>query len=143
MIERGEKIFFKNGNSFADAVLNDLLKMYSDKGSVEIVKDGKAKKIAVSLTTDSEADEIVHVLVKGNVNKLKQGPVENIDGKTIIKPLYLFLEKEVLLYAKIKRLKFKIVEKKKDKLSLFVEDLEKKHPEIKQSIIGSYGELFG
>ncbi|MFA4953607.1 MAG: hypothetical protein WC584_05265, partial [Candidatus Pacearchaeota archaeon] len=175
---------------FRDVVLDDLLKLYSGKGIVKIVKirsasphslittnrrsarfsegeivnvensmssanfinnsdnyrakrDNFPQKIAVSSTTDSEADEIIHVLIKGNANELKNGAVEKLDGKIIIKPLYLFLDKEVLLYVKLKKLNFRKTEKKTDKLSLFIDELEKKHPEVKQSIIGSYGELFG
>ena len=194
MIDREDKIGFKNKRGFRDAVLNDLLRLYSEKGSVEIVKirstsshlliasnrrsarfstkellsnknyaddkliskdiisssnNYRAKrdyfptKIAVSSTADTEADEIIHILIKGNADKLKHGPVEKIESRIVIKPLYLFLDKEVLLYAKLRKLKFKIKNEKKDKISLFVNDLEKKHPEVKQSVISSYLELFG
>ncbi|MFA4953643.1 MAG: hypothetical protein WC584_05450 [Candidatus Pacearchaeota archaeon] len=144
MIQRGDIIQFKNNKYFRDAVLDDLLKIYSERGIVEIVKitETKGDKIAISSTTDSEADEIIHILIKGDVSKLRQGPVEYIGGNIIIKPLYLFLDKEVLLYAKLKKLKFKRFKDKRDKLSLFIDDLEKKHPEVKQSVIGSYGGLF-
>jgi len=64
----------------------------------------------------------------------------------VIKPLYLFLDEEVLLYAKLKKLKFKKEIKgkktKKDKISNFIDDLEVKHPEIKHAIINSYLELY-
>lgn len=144
MINFGEEIGFENNGNFRDAVLVDLLKIYSEKGSAEVVKiNSKNRKIAVSSTTDSEAEEIIHILVVGSAENLKNGAVEKINGKTIIKPLYLFLDKEVLLYAKLRRLKFKKSVEKEDKLSLFVEELEKKHPEIMQSVIASYGEIFG
>ena len=96
-------------------------------------------KRAVSSTTDTESDKLVHELIKGNVKNLKElGPVV---GK-IIKPLYLFLDKEVLLYAKLKKLKFKKKVEKKDKISNFINDLEVKHPEIKHAIINSYLKLY-
>ncbi len=210
MISKGDVILFKNTRSFRDVVLDDLLKIYSERGIVEIIKirsqkliatnrtksrfsteellshknysgdnlilndiissskksrakrDNFPTKIAISSTTDSEANEIIHILIKGSVSKLKQSPVENIDGKIIIKPLYLFLDKEVLLYAKLKKLKFRNIKEKntenkkfsvlktskgyqevsKDKINLFLDDLEKKHPEVKQSVISSYLELF-
>ena len=155
MISKGDVILFKNTGSFRDVVLNDLLKIYSERGIVKIVKDiiSSSKKsrterdnfptkIAISSTTDSEADEIIHILIKGSVSKLKQSPVENIDGKIIIKPLYLFLDKEVLLYAKLKKLRFRNIKEKNNKINLFLDDLEKKHPEVKQSVISSYLELF-
>ena len=61
----------------------------------------------------------------------------------IIKPLYLFSDKEILLYAKIRNLIFKPDKQKFDKIILFVNDLEKKHPEIKQAVLNSYLKLFG
>jgi len=47
-----------------------------------------------------------------------------------------------LLYAKLKKLKFKNQKEQKNEISLFVDDLEKKHPEIKRAIVNNYLELF-
>lgn len=153
MIKRGEIIGYKKGNSFRDIVLEDLLFMFSKNGMVEIVKIQKLDvrnqkseirsrksdfKIAISSTIDSESDKIVHILIKGDSKNLKEiAPVD----KKIIKPLYLFLDAEILLYAKIKKLKFKKEKEKKDKISKFIDELEKKHPEIKRAILNSYLEL--
>ncbi|MEN7982583.1 MAG: hypothetical protein ABFQ65_03995 [Nanoarchaeota archaeon] len=113
-------------------------KDFSTKDKIFTKGKKKINKIAVSSTIDSEADKIVHILIEGDVKDLKEiAPV----NKKIIKPLYLFLDAEVLLYAKIKKLKFKKTNKKKDKLSLFIDELEKKHPEIKRAILNSYLEL--
>ncbi len=144
MISKGEIIGFQNNLGFRDAVLDDVLRLYSEKGTVEITNNlKKVNKIAISSTTDSEADRIIYTLIKGDASQLKQGTVENIKGKTLIKPLYLFLDKEVLLYTKLKKLKFdKNVKNKKDNISLFIDELEEKYPEVKQSIIGSYLELY-
>jgi len=61
-----------------------------------------------------------------------------VDGR-VIKPLYLFLDKEVLLYAKLRGLKFgDVEEKRKDNISLFIDEMEKLHPEVKQAVIASY-----
>jgi hypothetical protein len=141
MIKKNEVIGYKKGNSFRDIVLEYLLNMFSEKGMVEIVKipsKKKINKIAISSTIDSESNRIVNILVKGSVKDLKE--IAPVDGKTI-KPLYLFLDEEVLLYAKIKKLKFKIIKEKKDNLSKFIDELEKKHPEIKRAILNSYLEL--
>ena len=175
MLKKGDVVFLGKPNSFGDAVLYDLLKLYSEKGVVELkeiatnripsrfsakklvngdiffnsLKEFRAKrdnfptKIAISSTSDTEADKMIHALINKDISKLKQGPVEKIGKRTIIKPLYLFLDKEVLLYAKLKRLKYKKINEKSDKISEFINTLEEKHPEIKQSIISSYGELFG
>ena len=178
-------------------VLEDVLKMFEGKWDVEIrklhsqarvmkktnnkenmslissersalTKSGaeRVDKIAVSDTTDVIANEIIQGVFEGNVKGLKMKPVE---GK-IIRPLYLFLDKEVLLYAKLRGLKYSasvpLTRPKQDKLPAsqidnvsnkktnlvnscgdsratlergklvdFINDLEKKHPEIKQAIV--------
>ena len=139
LIARGQVIGYENKGDFQGVVLEDLLKMFADKSSVELVKLPSKKKInkkAISFTLDREGDEIVHEIIKG---KIKEHPP--IKGK-IIKPLYLFLDKEVLLYAKLKKLKFKNLKENKDNISFFINELEEKHPEIKSSIIASYFEIF-
>ena len=141
MISQNDIIGFENKGDFRGVVLENLLNLYTEKSQISIVKlpSKKITKIAVPSTTDTEADKIVNILVKNNISKLKDvGP---ISGK-IIKPLFLFLDKEVLLYAKLMKLKFKKSKEDKDKLSIFIDNLEEKHPEIKHSIIKSYLELF-
>lgn len=146
LANHSDKIGYSNKNTFQDAVLEDVLKMFSTKSQAEIIKlpsKNKTTKIAIPNTIDFEANKIIHTLVKENVSKLKEiAPILKIKNKTYIKPLYLFLDEEVLLYAKLKKLKFKKQENKKDKLTSFVENLEKKHPEIKRAILNSYLELF-
>ena len=116
-----------------------------------------ATKIAIDSTLDSEAEEIIHVMIQKDVEKLKVAPVA---GK-IIRPLYLFLDKEVLLYAILKELDFKekkhiirssksqtkevllyenlkLEKIKPDKISRFIDKLEEKHPEVKRAIVNSY-----
>ncbi len=167
MISNGDIIVYENKKDFRGVVLEDVLKMFSEKADVEImklppsnspttlakkqlVKDSsvnsskyRAKrdkvKIAISSTLDTESDKLVHELIKGNARNLRE--LAPVQGKTI-KPLYLFLDKEVLLYAKLKNLKFKEKIERKDKISSFVDDLERKHPEIKNAIINSYLELY-
>ncbi len=143
MIKNGDVINYENKGDFRGVVLEDVLKMFSEKGNVEVhhiptIKKRTTKK-ALPLTIDTESDKLVHELIKGNTRNLKE--LAPVQGK-IIKPLYLFLDKEVLLYAKLKNLKFKKEVKKKDNISEFVDDLEIKHPEIKQAIINGYLEIF-
>ncbi|MDO8528944.1 MAG: hypothetical protein Q7S06_03580 [Nanoarchaeota archaeon] len=130
MAHSGDMIGYKNNKGFRDVVLEDVLKMFAEKANANLIKSSKANKIAISSTLDSETDEITHELMKEN-SKMKFAPVE----KNIIKPLYLFLDEEVLLYAKIRKLKFKEIKNKKDKISLFIDELEEKHPEIKRAIV--------
>ena len=167
MIKNGDVVVYENKGDFRGVVLKDVLKMFVGKGNVEIVKLSTSSfpptppnklaslskqltkkhkltkfnklKIARSSTLNTESDKLVHNLIKGNAKNLKEfGPVV---GK-IIKPLYLFLDEEVLLYAKLKKLKFKKKVEKKDKISNFIEELEVKHPEIKHAIINSYLKLY-
>ena len=133
MIKKNEIIGYKKESDFRSVVLEDVLKMFSEKAPVELVKlpsKRKFNKIAIASTTDLEADKIIHFLIRGG-KKLESA----VEGK-IIKPLYLFLDKEVLLYAKLKKLKFKRI-KEKNKISLFIDELEKTHPEVKQAVVGS------
>ncbi len=144
MIKRGDAIGHKNNGDFRSIVLEDILKMFADKIMIKLThidefskkfQRKKIDKIALALTLDSEAKEIIYEIIKGDVGKLKRiAPVYD----KIIKPLYLFLDEEVLLYANLKKLKFKKTREKKDKISIFVNNLEKKHPEIKRAIVNSW-----
>lgn len=141
MLGNKDIVFYKNKGDFRGVVLEDILKMFSEKGYIQLIKNksNKAAKIAIPNTIDMEADKFIHSLIKGHANELKKlAPAE---GK-VIKPLYLFLDEEVLLYAGLKKLKFKKESGKKDRISGFVDDLEKKHPEIKRAILNSYLKLY-
>ena len=130
----GETIGYKDLENFREVVLQDVLKMFSEKGSVKLVKLPSKKrinKIAVSSTIDLESDNFIFEIIEGNLKELDR--IKAVD-KNIIKPLYLFLDKEVLLYAKLKRLKYKKEKIKRNKFSDFVNGLEKKHPEVKRAI---------
>ena len=133
------KNLFTKGMDFKDVVLEDVLKMFAEKGHVEVVKlpsRKKITKIAYTDTTDSVADEIVHEVVEKGVSahppvslvKSKCPPNSRprstgaIGGfakslahpesaKLIIRPLYLFLDKEVLLYAKLRKLHLRVYTK--------------------------------
>jgi len=145
MLQQGDVVGYVYSDNFKEVVLEILLKMYSEKGNVELVKyTGKQKtdKIALSETSDS----ITYSLISGLINyKFKINDFKNFlpKNKKVIKPMYLFLDKEVLLYAKLKKLKFINRELKEDKIILFVNDLEKKHPEVKRAVANSSLKLFG
>jgi len=98
----------------------------------------KVSKIAIPSTTDLIAYGILNELINGkNKNLKKLLPVEN----KVIKPLYLFLDKEVLLYAKLKKLKFKKRKEKDNKTTKFINELEKKHPEVKRAVVNGFLKL--
>ncbi|MEK6906074.1 MAG: hypothetical protein AABW81_00445 [Nanoarchaeota archaeon] len=133
MIKQEDIISFKKTDNFRDVVLDDLLRLAEIK-MFAIISSKKSSKKAISSTLDIESKKIIYELINGNINKLNAKPVD----KSIIKPMYFFLDEEVLLYAKLKKLKYKIKKEKKDKINLFIDDLEKKHPEIKRAIVNSY-----
>lgn len=96
-------------------------------------------KIAIPITLDIEADKAIHILINRNAEKLKQ--LSPIQGK-IIKPICLFSDEEVLLYAKLRGLKFKIKKEKTDGITKFIDGLEKKHPEVKRAIVNGVLKLY-
>lgn len=141
LIKHNDIIGYKKENNFKSVVLENVLNFISEKSDIKIAKlpSKKANKIAVNCSIDSEAEEIVKELIKGNsVNLKKSLPVK---GK-IIKPLYLFLDEEILLYAKLKKLEFEKKQIKENKFSKFLDESEKKHPEVKRAVVNSLLEIY-
>lgn len=142
MIQKHDVIAYSKENGFRDVVLENLLNMFTEKAPVEIIEVGFKKKFnkkAIASTIDLESSEIINILFNKKFKGFEK--LKPIDKK-IIKPLYLFLDEEVLLYAKLKNLKFKKEKFKETKLIDFVKNLEKKHPEIKRGIVNSCLELY-
>jgi hypothetical protein len=138
MVKGGEIISLR-GDGFRLVVLKQLMNLLEQKGIVSV---GKSNKIAVDSTIDSESLNIIKILIDGEVTQLKIiSPVVE-DKNIIIKPLYLFLDKEILLYARIKKLKLGKIEKRKDNLLKFINKLEDKHPEVKRAVINSYLKIY-
>ena len=141
MLKKGEKFTIKKSSEFRGAVLQEVLEIYAERARAQILK--KSNKIAVSLTLDNQASETLRILIKGKFQELKKVlPTEKKGNKIIIKPLYLFLDEEVLLYAKLKRLKFRKSKEKKDKFRKFLDEMEKKHPEVKRAVVKSLLDVY-
>lgn len=153
MIRNGDAVGYFSSNHFRRVVLEDVLEMFAERANVELVKNGKKGKLAISSTLDSESEGIIQSLINGKEKDLEK--FKPVSGK-IIKPLYLFSDEEVLLYAKLRvlcfdschyaklrKLKFRKIEKPKDKISEFLDGLEKKHPEVKRAIVNGYLGLYG
>jgi tRNA(Ile)-lysidine synthase TilS/MesJ len=139
LINSKDIIGYKEKNTFRDVVLKNVLESISEKYGFNILKlpNKKVNKIAVPSTLDSESQNVLSLFIEGkNSNIKKIFPFE----KNIVKPLYFFLDEEVLLYAKIKNLKFKKM-RTKDKINNFLNSLEKKHPEVKRAIINGILEI--
>ena len=136
MIKQNELVEYENTGDVRSVVLEDVLRIFAKKANVKLVnkKNKNAKKIAISSTLDLEADKIAREIIKGSIKKLEVKPVD----RKMIKPLFLFLDKEVLLYARIRKLKFKKSKEKSSKISKFVDELEIKHPEIKRAIVNGW-----
>mgnify|MGYP001583024410 CR=1 FL=1 len=129
MIKSGDIIQYKKGSNFREIALEDVLKIRAERGDVKLVIKNKGKRFAMPSTSDTETHKVINELFN---NKLKEN--KPVNGK-IIMPLYLFLDREVLLYAKLRGLKFKEKKEKKEGLVNFVNDLEMKHPELKQAVV--------
>ena len=144
MILEGDAIYYKKNKDVRGVVLEDILKMYSEKAFVNLVlvKNKKYTKIDVSDSLDLNSVEFIKEIIEEDILDKKVENFLPVCGN-VIKPLFLFSDKEILLYAKIRNLIFKPDKQKFDKIILFVNDLEKKHPEIKQAVLNSYLKLFG
>ncbi len=141
LVKQGDIIGYKKDNHLKEIVLEDLLLLLKKKYGTEVIKlpNAQVNKIASDSSIDSESDEIVKTIIEGNANDLEKDlPSE----KNIIKPLYLFSDEEILIYAKIKNLKFKEEKIKKNKINNFINEFEKKHPEIKRAVVNSLLELY-
>jgi len=126
LIKKGDLISYKKSKNFREVVLEYLLKMYSQKGTIKL-SIRKSKKFASFDTADIASKKILESILKKNILNLKKDKS--------VKPLILFLDKEILLYAKLKNLKFNKEKKQNTEITNFIEELEKKHPEIKQAIV--------
>ena len=111
-----------------------------------------ASKIATGHNADDEAQSIWMNAIKGNLEfSAKLGPITGMIAheKFVkrIKPLYFMLEKEVLIYAKLKNLPVTFVECPNTKMSFrnemgrILNELEAKYPGTKQSILNSFLEI--
>lgn len=141
MIQSGDVVGYKTSNDFKGVVLESILRFLSKKSGLKLVKfpNTKANKIANTSSLDVEANNIVNSMIKRNsIDLKKEFPVE----KNTIKPLYLFLDEEILLYAKLKGLKFNEIKIKKDNIKIFLDEFEKKHPEVKRAVVNSLLELY-
>lgn len=92
----------------------------------------KINKFAVPDTLDLISNKIIENIIEKDINNIKK--LKPVECK-IIRPLYLFLDKEVLLYAKLNNLKFRKLKEKKNEIGKFINSLEFKHPEIKNAVV--------
>lgn len=154
MADHSSVIFLDNSKGFREVVLEDVLKMFVLKSGAQLIrKKTKNCLTVVGDSTDVIAEEIIDCMFEGNLEKMKIRPIgseqvqassaKNVKrGGKIIRPLYLMLDREILLYAKLKKLKFKEIQETKSKFEYFTKAMEEKHPELKHAIVKSYLGLF-
>lgn len=86
------------------------------------------------LSDDSLTDisnNVLDIIMHKNESELKKWLPYN-------QPLYFLSDKEILLYAKIKKIKGKIKKNKKlEEINNFIEKIEKKNPDIRHNIINA------
>jgi tRNA(Ile)-lysidine synthase TilS/MesJ len=143
MINGKDIIGYVKGNDVKSVVLEEMLNFISEKYNFNIVrlssKNLKVNKIAVNSSLDSESEKILDILINKKVSELKSCfPVVGNE----IKPLYLFLDEEILLFAKLKGFKFKEDKKSRNKVEIFADEFEKNHPEVKRAVVNSVLKLY-
>jgi len=141
MVKQGETISYKDANDVNSVVLKRMLEFLSSKSRINLVKSSnkKSNKVALNSSLDSESENVILSLIEGNSLDLNKSlPLE----KNIIKPLYLFLEEEIILYAKLNNLNFKENKITKNKTREFIDSFEKNHPEVKRAIINSLLKIY-
>ncbi|MFW5847028.1 MAG: hypothetical protein ACOCUU_02600 [Nanoarchaeota archaeon] len=138
LIQNKEIILISKKRDFRNIVLKELMNLYIEKNpKARIIsnKYQKHTKKATEKTTDIISYKIIKFILKNKPKKIRE--ITPKYKKTIL-PLYLFLDKEVLLYAKLRNLKFnKTKIKETTQEQRIINNLEKKHPEIKRAIIQS------
>jgi hypothetical protein len=140
MIDLKDVVGFKKSDDVNGIVLEEMLNFISEKYNFNIVKlpNKKVSKIAITSSLDSESAKILDTLINRKSSELKSCfPVVGME----IKPLYLFLDEEILLFAKLKNLSFKKKNKKETKIELLNNELEKTHPEVKRAVVNSFLKL--
>lgn len=138
MIKRGEIVSVR-GKGVKLETLNYLLNLLKQKGIISL---GKSNKIAQDSNIDSESFEVLNILINKPLKNLRNIlPISN-EKSIIIKPLYLFLDEEILLYSQIKKLKKEEKKEVEESIHQFLNKLEKNHPEVKRAIVNSYLQMY-
>jgi tRNA(Ile)-lysidine synthase TilS/MesJ len=110
----------------------------------DIKYKASSEKVIVALTDtlDDTATKLIEVQTSKGVNDLFWlSPVYKKKNLVYIKPLYLCLDNELRIYARIKNLKFsrdKCLTKRQEKINDFLGKMEKKHPEIKHATVNAF-----
>lgn len=103
-----------------------------------IIKDLKERKGKISEENlDDISSYILYTLMHEDIDNLKKFIPSN-------QPLYFLSDKEILLYAKIKKIKGKIKDKENKKImeiNNFIKVIEQKNPDIRQNVVSALNNL--
>lgn len=137
MIKMEDKLFFQKSKFVRDVVLEYLLKMYSD---INFLKTKTSNcKVVLSDSADVFSKKQINSLALTNSPKIEENlPVY----KNTIRPLIFFLDKEIVLFAKLKSLNFNLTKEAFGEFDSVIDSLEEKHPEIKHAILNSFLEIY-
>jgi len=106
------------GESLKAKIINNIIKGLPQR---------KGKLSVESL--DEISNTILYSIMYGNTKDLKKLAPKN-------QPLYFLSNKEILLYAKIKKIKGNLKEEKKTKkIDGFIKKIEEKNPDIRHNIV--------
>lgn len=141
MFSLKDKASFEDNKGLQSKVLEECLKILERGKRITLLKPNLKKgydKFALNSTLDEETNEFINTLIKNKKANKELLPV----NKKFVRPLYFFLDKEVGLYAKIKKIKHNKVKKEHGEWEKFIDALEKSHPEIKQATMQSCLKLY-
>jgi tRNA(Ile)-lysidine synthase TilS/MesJ len=154
LLENAKKILVLCKSAKGNAVFS-ILERISQKNGIRLSKirneapAGKNEIIALEDSLDDTAILVMLAMMSKNADfaatkpKIKRAISRR--AARCIKPLYFCLDKEILLYAKVKGIKQGMQAEEKDSLKLrvasFINEMEKKHPEIKNAVVNSALEI--
>ncbi|MEM2784725.1 MAG: hypothetical protein QXE93_01055 [Candidatus Pacearchaeota archaeon] len=108
---------------------------------LEIRELFKLKKINDATISHECLDDIAYkaleAFTKKNAKKelKKLLPLSFEKNKKVVRPFYFVSRKELELYKKLKKIKVRTRKERKRKIELWLDSMEKKHPEIKNAIV--------
>lgn len=150
MLGNSSKIFLINYGK-KGKIIYYMLKKIATKSGISVIKAKKSvktkrsEKIALLDTLDDTALSVITSIMGNNPKFSLLTPVVAKDKTTYIKPLYFCLDKEIDLYAKVNNIQGKENKKGKNYLKskayIFINEMEKKHPEIKNAVVNSMLEI--
>jgi hypothetical protein len=79
------------------------------------------------------SNKVLYAVIYGKIDELKKMRPGN-------QPLYFLSDKEILLYAKIKGIKGKLVENREmKKIDAFIKKIEERNPDIRKNVVNASG----